>query len=350
MTRPGLLCHLGYNSRMASGRAYFMTGALGCIGAWVIKRLVERGDRPVAFDLAGNRRRLDAILPGDALGSVQFVRGDITDASQLRGALERCGADRVIHLAGLQVPSCRSDPAAGARVNVIGTLNVFEAARALGLGSVVYASSAAVFGLADEAVDESVAPAPLTHYGVFKQTNEGNARVYFLDCGLSSVGLRPFSVYGVGRDSGLTSDPTRAMKAAVLGRPFHVRFSGTTDFTHVNDVAAAFIACADRAPQGAHVFNLHGESTTVDAMVRVIDRHLPAASRGLITIGGPSIPMPPALDDTALRSLLSDLPRTSLEDGVRDTLERFAALRDSGRLDTADIDELAGAMGGTGTT
>ena len=322
---------------MGSGRAYFMTGALGCIGAWIVKRLVERGDRPVAFDVSEDRRRLDAILPPDALASVRFVRGDITDAGQVRGALERSGADRVIHLAGLQVPSCRSDPVAGARVNVIGTLNVFEAARALGLGDVVYASSAAVFGLADEAVDESVAPAPLTHYGVFKQTNEGNARVYFLDCGLSSVGLRPFSVYGVGRDSGLTSDPTRAMKAAVLGRPFHIRFSGTTDFIHVNDVAAAFVACADEAPQGAHVFNLHGETMTVDAMVHVIDRHLPPVSRGLITFAGPSIPMPPALDDTALRSLLSNLPRTGLEEGVRDTIGRFAALRDAGRLDTAEL-------------
>ena len=330
---------------MGSGRAYFMTGALGCIGAWILKRLAERGDRPVAFDLADDRRRLEAILQSDAMGSVRFVRGDITDADQVRSALEASGADRVIHLAGLQVPSCRADPAAGARVNVIGTLNVFEGARAAGIRQVVYASSAAVFGLADEAVDETVTPAPLTHYGVFKQTNEGNARVYFLDCGLSSVGLRPFSVYGVGRDAGLTSDPTRAMKAALVGRPFHIRFSGTSDFIYADDVAAAFVAAADEAPEGAHVFNLHGETMEVAELVRVIDRHLPAASRGLITHGGPAIPMPPALDDAALRALLPNLPRTALEKGVRDTIERFAALREAGRLDTADIDELAGTKG-----
>src|SRR4029078_12050555 len=103
----------------------------------------------------------------------------------------------------------------GAMFNVVGTFNVFEAARALGLTRVVYASSAAVFGLADEAVDETVSPSPLTHSGVFKQANEGNPRVYSADHGISSVGLRPFSVYGVGRDSGLTSDPTRAIKSAV---------------------------------------------------------------------------------------------------------------------------------------
>ena len=324
---------------MAPGTTYFMTGALGCIGAWVVKRLLERGDRPVAFDLSDDRRRLEAIMGADLLSAVRFVRGDITDDSQVRRALDGSQAERVIHLAGLQVPTCRADPVAGAKVNVIGTLNVFEAARAAGIPRVVYASSAAVFGLADEAVDESVAPAPLTHYGVFKQTNEGNARVYFLDCGLSSVGLRPFSVYGVGRDAGLTSDPTRAMKAAVVGRPFHVRFSGTTDFIHVDDVAAAFVECADRGPDGAHVFNLHGDTRTVPEIVEVIERLLPATARGLITFGGPSIPMPPALDDSALRSVISDLPRTNVEEGVRDTVGRFIALRDAGRLDTSDIEE-----------
>jgi nucleoside-diphosphate-sugar epimerase len=195
-----------------------------------------------------------------------------------------------------------------------------------------------VFGLSDEAVDESVVPAPLTHYGVFKQANEGNARIYYRDSGLSSVGLRPFSVYGVGRDAGITSDPTRAMKAALLGRRFDIRFSGVTDFIYAADTAAAFIACADQAPDGAHVFNVHGEAIDVAEIVRLIDAHLPAASRGLISWGGPQIPMPPALDDTALRAVVAGLPRTGADQGIGETIHRFAELRDQGRLDTSDID------------
>jgi nucleoside-diphosphate-sugar epimerase len=323
---------------MSSSRSYFMTGALGCIGAWTVKALVERGESPVAFDVSSDRRRLEAIMSRAELDRVTFVHGDITSGRAVREALERSGAERVIHLAGLQVPGCRQDPVAGAHVNVIGTLNVFEAARATGLARVVYASSAAVFGLADEAVDESVAPAPLTHYGVFKQANEGNARVYFNDCGLSSIGLRPFSVYGVGRDAGLTSDPTRAIKAALVGRRFHIRFGGTSDFIYVADAAAAFIACADGGPDGAHVFNLHGETQAVDAVIRIIDGELPPESRGLITSGGPPIPMPPALDDSALRNALPSLPRTGLRDGMRETTARFAALRDEGRLDLTDLE------------
>jgi nucleoside-diphosphate-sugar epimerase len=317
---------------------YFMTGALGCIGAWVVKALVDRGDVPVVFDKSDDARRLKLLLDDHALGRVRFMRGDVTDAPTLRAALEQSGARRVIHLAGLQVPSCKADPALGALVNVVGTINIFETARALGLTRVVYASSAAVFGLADEAVDETVSPSPLTHYGVFKQANEGNARVYYADHGISSVGLRPFSVFGVGRDSGLTSDPTRAIKSAVIGRPFRIRFSGVTDFIYTADTAAAFIACADRAPDGAHVFNLHGDARDVSDAVAILEQEIGPAARGLVSIDGPGIPMPPSLDDSALRAVIADLPSTPLEEGIRETVRRFRALEAAGRLDTADID------------
>jgi nucleoside-diphosphate-sugar epimerase len=317
---------------------YFMTGALGCIGAWVVKALVDRGDVPVVFDKSDDARRLRLLLDDRALGRVRFMRGDVTDAPTLRAALEQSGARRIIHLAGLQVPSCKADPPLGALVNVVGTINIFEAARALGLTRVVYASSAAVFGLADEAVDETVSPSPLTHYGVFKQANEGNARVYHADHGISSVGLRPYSVYGVGRDSGLTSDPTRAIKSAVIGRPFRIRFSGVTDFIYTADTAAAFIACADRAPDGAHVFNLHGDARNISDAVDILEREIGPTARGLVTIDGPSIPMPPSLDDSALRAVIADLPSTPLEEGIRETVRRFRALAAAGRLDTADID------------
>ena len=129
------------------------------------------------------------------------------------------------------------------------------------------------------------------------------------------------------------------MKSALVGRPFHIRFSGPTDFIYVADTAAAFIACADHAPEGAHVFNIHGATLEVADIVRTIDAYLPADARGLISYGGPPIPMPPALDDTALRRTIPGLPRTSVETGVADTINRFTALRDGGRLDTSDIEE-----------
>jgi nucleoside-diphosphate-sugar epimerase len=316
---------------------YFITGAQGCIGSWIVKALAERGDTPVVFDRSHDATRLEAIMePGD-LQRVRFVAGDITDISALGMALEGSSARRVIHLAGLQVPACKADPVAGAFVNVLGTLNVFEAARAAGIERVVYASSAAVFGMGEDdgPLDETALCEPVTHYGVFKRTNEGNARVYFLDHGLASVGLRPLTVYGVNRDSGLTSDPTKAMKAAVLGIPFHIRFSGATDFQYVEDTAAAFIACADRARHGAEVFNLHGETVEVARIAKLINE---IASRDLVTFSGEPIPIPSAIDDARIRRIIGELPATPLESGVRQTMTRFSSLADAGRLDTSDIE------------
>lgn len=238
------------------------------------------------------------------------------------------------------MPFCKADPALGARVNVVGTLNVFQAALELGLGHVVYASSAAVYGpsAGGPPPDESAPCEPLTLYGAYKRANEQCARVYYRDHGFSSVGLRPLTVYGVGRDQGLTSGPTSAMKAAALGRPFHIGFSGATDFHYAADTAAAFVAAADRAPDGAHVFNLHGDSVDVVRVVELIEAELPEGRRGRITAGGPPIPIPPALDGRAIATVLGELPATPLEEGVRATIEGFRALDREGRLDIRDLD------------
>lgn len=316
--------------------AYFITGAQGCIGSWVVKTIIERGDSAIVFDRSDDLRRLAAIMSPDAIAEVRFILGDVTNGVEVRTALEQSKSNRLIHLAGLQVPTCKADPVAGALVNVIGTLNVFEAARSLGISSLVYASSAAVYGFSDDdqALDESAQCGPTTHYGVFKQTNEGSARIYFLDHGISSAGLRPLTVYGVNRDTGLTSDPTKAMKAAVLARPFHIRFGGSTDFQYVVDTAAAFIACADNPLGGAHVFNLHGDSVQVAQIAKLINE---TAGNELITFGGPPIPVAPSMDDKSIRKLIGNLPVTSLRDGVTQTMKLFGVLRDENRLDASEL-------------
>jgi nucleoside-diphosphate-sugar epimerase len=310
------------------GERYFLTGALGCIGAWIVKQLTERGATPVVFDQGADTSRLDALMPPAARRHVELVMGDITSGAEVLRALEASGARKVIHLAGVQVPVCRANPAFGALVNVVGTLHVFEAAREMGIDRVVYASSAAVFGKSEDErpVDEGFPTEPTTHYGWFKRTNEGNARVYFQEHGLSSIGLRPYTVYGVGRDTGLTSDPTEAMRHVVARKPFTIRFSGPTDFLFAADAAAAFLAAADRAPGGAHVFNLHGETATIEDFVSRVETIQPEA-RGLIRVDGPPIPMPPALDDAAFRAAVPGVPTTSLSDGIAATLAEFERLQ-----------------------
>jgi nucleoside-diphosphate-sugar epimerase len=317
---------------------YLVTGAHGFIGAWVIKRLLASNFKVVIFDKSPDPQRLRLIMDDDEIERAAFVAGDITDAEDVSRVVEEREITNVIHLAGLQVPTCRANPRLGAAVNVIGTINVFEAAKNSGgrVKRIAYASSAAVFGKSDGPAPEELAGGMNTHYGAFKRCNEDNARVYFLENGVNSVGLRPLTVYGVGRDTGVTSDPTKAMKAAVVGRSFHIRFGGKTDFLYVADCADAFIRAASADLDGSHVFNSHGESVEMAAVVEEIEKLIPEAE-GRITFDPTPLALPPELDDSAIVRALGDIPHTPLSLGMKETIERFAFLRRAGRLDTTDL-------------
>jgi nucleoside-diphosphate-sugar epimerase len=319
---------------------FLITGAYGFIGAWIVKRLLKSDARVILFDQSSDPRRLRLIMSDDEIDRANMVIGDITDPDAITPILAKYSVSHIIHLAGLQVPTCRANPRLGAMVNVLGTINVFEAASKNrdSIKRIVYASSAAVFGMVEDghALREDEATHPATHYGAFKRCNEDNARVYFLDHGINSIGLRPLTIYGVGRDFGLTSDPTKAMKATVVGRPFHIRFGGRTDFQYIRDTADIFVRAATSGLSGAHVFNLHGETVHVTDIIAEIERVWPHSE---ITHSDEPLAIPPEMDDSAIRAALGDLPTTSLETGVRATIDRFAELHRDGRLDTSDLDQ-----------
>jgi len=319
---------------------FLITGAHGFIGAWIVKRLVNSNARVVLFDLSADPKRLRLIMSDEEITRPQMVIGDITDPEALPPVIEKYNVSHIIHLAGLQVPTCRANPRQGAMVNIVGTLNVFEAAckSKESIKRIVYASSAAVFGMTadDHPLSEGEATHPATHYGAFKRCNEDNARVYYLDHGIHSIGLRPLTIYGVGRDFGLTSDPTKAMKATVVGRPYHIRFGGRTDFQYIADTADIFIRASTSELPGAHVFNLHGETVHVDDIIAEIERAWPHSE---ITHAEEPLAIPPEMDDAAIRAALGDIPATPLETGVRATIERFAELHRDDRLDTSDLDQ-----------
>ncbi len=314
---------------------FLVTGALGCIGAWVVRNLVREGTPVAVLDLASNPHRLRLILSDEELARVQFIAGDITDLAAVEAAFKDSAATHVIHLAGLQVPFCKADPPLGARVNVVGTVNIFEAAKRAGLKRVAYASSIAVYGLSDEYPEGPIphdAPLkPRNHYGVYKQANEGTARVYWLDDGISSVGLRAYTVYGPGRDQGLTSSPTKAMLAAAAGRPFHISFGGRCAYQFADDVARAFIHAA-RAPfEGADVFNLRGSVAHMREVVAAIESAAPEV-KDKITFDDKPLPFPEDMDDAAFTHALGRISETSLTDGVRQTIDIFRRALAEGKI------------------
>src|SRR5215203_4792513 len=125
-----------------------LTGGYGCIGSWIVRSLRGKGARVWIYDLKEDPRRLRLLLSDEQVRQVGFLQGDVTDLDGLKKAVGDHGITHLIHLAGLQVPTCRANPILGARVNVLGTLAVFEAVKAFGpqVQRLVYASSAAVFG------------------------------------------------------------------------------------------------------------------------------------------------------------------------------------------------------------
>ncbi len=313
-----------------------VTGAQGCIGAWVVKALIERGLEVVIFDVDPNPVRLALLVGGEMARRPTIEIGRIEDTARVKSLVRDSGVTHIIHLAARLMPFCQANPVEGGVIDVLGTLNVFEAARDAGREvRVVYASSSAVWGpeeaYATGKLTEDDPLKPATHYGVFKQANEGNARAFFSVNGISSVGLRPWTVYGPGRDVGLTADPTIAMKAVVLGRPFRIRVSGHMDLQYVQDVAEIFVLSALTPLEGAHVFNLEGSVVRMEDLVAELDRLRPGAA-SLISVGGPQVPVAFRMDDSQLRAKISGVPKTPLQEGLMRTLEIFERLKAEGRL------------------
>ena len=301
------------------GERFLVTGSGGCIGAWTVAQLMRERTPVVALDASDDDHRLRLLLDEEERGGLTRVRGDITDLEALERTLDEHGITHVIHLAALQVPFCRADPPLGALVNVVGTVNVFEAVarRAERMGPVVFASSVAAYDALDDA---GGAPAmqgvPGTLYGVYKRANEGTATVFASERGVASVGLRPHTVYGPGRDQGLTSAPTTAMLAAAAGEPYRLPYGGAYQLQYAPDVAAAFVAAARSDASGATVRDVGGPAVHTDELIAAIRAVAPGVQ---ITYEPAELPFPADVGD-------ADVTATPLGEGVADAIRRFRDL------------------------
>lgn len=287
-----------------------ITCGAGFIGAWIIRHLRSTATQVRVLDLSTRCDIVDLVVGAD-VSKVEWLQGDISDGGTVIRAAQGC--DAIVHLAGLQVPACQKDPVLGAKVNVIGTINVFEAAKRQGVRNVVYMSTAAVFGPGDGTV-----PNPVTHYGSFKLAAEGCARSYWLNDRIGSIGFRPYVVYGAGRDVGLTAGVSLACRAAAIGEPYVIPFTGGADFLFVEDLVEAILGALDLPPDGAHVFALPGEVGDTHRIIAEIIKNVPTAK---ITAHGVRNPTAQKLMGNDLRKLLPGLPNTSLAEGIRATID-----------------------------
>ncbi len=311
-----------------------MTGGYGCIGSWVAKQLADAGQEVWIYDLKEDTHRLDLILEPEQRSSIHFVAGDVSNVEALRAAVESAGATHILHLAGLQTPTCRAKPVLGATVNVIGTLAAFEAALAHKdqVRRVVYASSAAVHGSVGADSPRSGRrrgpPWRLCRTTVRSRCATCfNAKVYWLDHGITSIGLRP------GRSTGGTRfrHDQRANQGDQVGRgraAYRISYGGKQDLQYVADVAATFVkACRCRAPQGRRL--QPERSGRADRTIRDAGRG-GLEARALVTHGDRRLPTRRSLMTSGFKSGLANSGVTLLGEGILETY--LAALSACGTI------------------
>jgi nucleoside-diphosphate-sugar epimerase len=305
-----------------------VTGASGCIGSWALSLLQEAGVPVFALDLQKDTRRPSLLMSESELRQVKWLVGDISEPATINKAIEHSKATSIIHLAALQVPFCKADPIAGARVNVVGTINVFEAARKYKISRLSYASSIAAHGVFD-------AKTLATLYGAYKFCNEQTARVYMQDWQVPSVGMRPGVVYGIGRDQGMTSKTTVAILAAAAGKPYVIPFTGAVSWLHAGEVASAFIKAVSQPRDQAVVFDINGVASTVEESLKILNTVAPGCR---VRASGPALPFPMKLSDTPLRAFLGDYGSVPLEKGIFQTYSMFGSLLEKGLIKADKLD------------
>ena len=287
-------------------------GGCGFLGSWIVRAFLKKGYSVSIFDLK-IKKELVILVVGEDINKIKFINGDITNYDQVQEATNNM--DHVINLAGLMTPDCSSNPILGAKVNLLGSINVFEALKKNNIKFLVYASSAGVFGLKDHYY-----PFPETHYGAYKLAVEGVARAYFNESRISSIGIRPYVIYGPGREVGGTAGVTLACKAAKQGDSYTVNFSGNAGFVYVQDVADLVEMSIAQIPLGALTININGITTDVSNFINLIKKNIPLASIG---IKGNSLSVVDEIRGNEPSNIFKKFKYTSLEDGIKRTIDFY---------------------------
>lgn len=305
------------------GKRVLVTGAGGFIGSHLAERLVEAGARVrvlVRYHVEGGIGRLDG---SPYLGAVEVVSGDVGDPYIVRRAAE--DTDIIFHLAALSsVPHSLQAPHLYMQVNTGGTLNILQAARAVGVARLVYVSSGAVYGPAQALpIDETHPLHARSPYTATKIAAEKLAESFYHSYGLPVVVLRPFNIFGP-RQSMRAVVPTIVAQCLEGDTVRLGNIHPTRDMNYVSNAVDAFIKAAKAPEAVGRVINVcSGEETGIGDLARLVARLVGqdvTIESEATRVRGDDIDR--MLGDNSLaQALLGWAPRVSLVDGLQKTID-----------------------------
>ncbi len=261
-----------------------ITGGTGLMGARIAARLVERGEKPVLFDANPAIWRLENFKD-----KVDVVLGSVVNLHEILHAIKMYKVDKVIHLAYFLGAEANVNPLAATYVNSLGTVNIYEAGRLMGLERVCVASSIAVYGCDDE-YEPSILPltedAPhllakgvLTYAGG-KVYMEALGNLYRQNYGVFVCGLRPAIVYGWGRLSGATAFAGELIEKPALGQPVKVAGGNAlVGLVYLDDVVDAWVALldADKTKFKHYFLNTGADAVKVSEIAEIVKNLIPGS-------------------------------------------------------------------------
>jgi UDP-glucose 4-epimerase len=311
---------------MIAGKRILITGGAGLIGSHIADQLVA--ERPAEIRIVDNfvRGRRENLAWAMANAPVTIVEGDIRDRALIRSAMD--DIDIVFHQAAIRITQCAEEPRLALEVLVEGTFNVLEAAVRANVTKVVAASSASVYGLAEEfpTTEKHHPYNNRTLYGAAKAFNEGLLRSFNEMYGLQYVALRYFNVYGPRMDvhGAYTEVFIRWMERMAAGKAPLIFGDGTQtmDFVHVHDIARANILAA-RADVSDQVFNIaSGRETSLKQVAELLGQVMGCSLQLEHAAERKVNPVPRRLADTSrAKAMLGFEAMISIEQGLKTLVE-----------------------------
>jgi UDP-glucose 4-epimerase len=300
-------------------RPTLVTGGAGFVGTTLVSQLLAAGRRVVVYDnlFAGAR---PVAAPG-----LTLVEGDVRDAALLSSVLREHQPSSVVHLAALHyIPYCDAHPVDTIEVNVVGTQTIIEACREHPVDRMVFASSAAVYGVSAEPHGEDSAIFPQDVYGLSKRFGEEQLAAFHRLTGTPSVAARLFNVFGRGETN---PHVIPEMLRQVREHPDVLNLGNLDarrDYVHVTDVAGAIRLFLDSNATGWRTYNVGtGVSSSVADIVSALEAVLGHSIRieqspGRIRkVDRPNL----QANNARIRAELGWAPRVTLADGLRDLLD-----------------------------